>query len=164
MARDRTTETQTGLDVAAAWFRERLAGLASEPAREGLRAAAVETAPLSQGVMPPLYARDEDESYLLLEGEVEFHVGDERLRASAGDVVVAPRGVARTFRVLSQRARWLVVTSVRSLAGYEAFSRAVARPSAEGGEWPSVEEAAAVASVAAANGIDVLGPPGALPA
>jgi quercetin dioxygenase-like cupin family protein len=164
MPSDRTTGTQTGLDAAAEWFRERLTGLATEPARDGMRAAAVETAPLPQGVMPPLYARDEDESYLLLEGEVEFHVGDERLRAAAGDVVVAPRGVARTFRVLSRRARWLVVTSVRSLAGYEAFGRAVARPAVPGGRWPSVDEAAAVATVAAANGIDVLGPPGALPA
>jgi quercetin dioxygenase-like cupin family protein len=163
MPSDRTTGTQTGLDVAAGWFRERLAGLTTEPAREGMRAAAVETAPLPRGVMPPLYARDEDESYLLLEGEVEFHVGDECLRASAGDVVVAPRGVARTFRVLSRRARWLVVTSVRSFAGYEAFGRAVALP-LRGGGWASADEAAAVAAVGAANGIDVLGPPGALPA
>ena len=49
-------------------------------------------------------------------------------------------------------------------SGYEAFGRAVALPSVQGGEWSSLEEAAAVASVAAANGIDVLGPPGALPA
>ena len=46
--------------------------------------------------------------------------------AQSGDVVVAPAGVAHTFRVESTDARWLVLTRVRSVERYEDFARAVA--------------------------------------
>jgi hypothetical protein len=110
--------------------------------------------------MPPLHRRNEDERYRVLEGELTFYVGDQVVRAGAGDVVVAPRGVRRTFRVESEWARWLVVTRVCSAERFEDFGRALARPAAD---WPSPDEAAAVAAIGAANGIEVLGPPGSLP-
>src|SRR3954468_21939585 len=114
--------------------------------------------------MPPLLRRDEPETYRVLEGEVVFFVGNDMVWAGSGDVVVAPAGVARTFRVASAEARWLVLTRVASLERFHDFGRAVSRPvprPAEG--WPSAEERSAVEAMAAANGIELLGPPGALP-
>jgi uncharacterized cupin superfamily protein len=114
--------------------------------------------------MPPLVRRNVDETYSVIEGEMAFFVGDELVWAGAGDVVVAPAGAPRTFRVDSESARWIVLTHSRALDLYIDFGRAVSTrhrdPSAG---WPSEEEHAAVAAIAAANGIELLGPPGALP-
>lgn len=152
-------------DVAGAWFREQLAGTGERAAGRLGRQVVLESARLGRGLMPPLHAHDEDESYQVLEGEIVFHVGGETVRARAGDVVVAPRHVPRTYRVESERARWLVVTSLRSLSLYEDFQRALAPAGPGEGTllWPSEDEEAAVAGIAAANGIEILGPPGSLP-
>jgi quercetin dioxygenase-like cupin family protein len=154
-------------DAGSRWFRDRLADLPLEAGRGAGRIAAIESAPLPAGTMPPLHVRDRDESYHVLLGSVTFFVGDETITASAGEVVVAPAGVPRTFRVTSETARWLVLTELDSVARYEDFTRAVAQgwdvEGASAGTWPSEEEAAAVSAVGAANGIVVLGPPGMLP-
>ena len=127
------------------------------------RLAVVELRAVAHGAMPPLHTRAEDETYHVLEGEISFYVGRETTHARPGDLVIAPSGVPRTFRVTSAQARWLVLTSVRSLARYEDFARAVVPPNADR-DWSTPEDAAAVAAIAAANGIEVLGPPGMLPA
>ena len=152
------TESPSAGAAGTAWFADRLAGLAGGLA-EG-RATVVERSAPAES-MPPLHTRDRDESYLVLEGEIVFHVGGETVQAAAGDAVVAPRGVERTFRVVSERARWLVLTAVRSAERYADFLRAVARPVE--GRWPSPDEHAALTALAAANGIAILGPPGSLP-
>lgn len=112
------------------------------------------------GVMPPLRRRHEDESYRVLEGAVTFFVDGEEVPAGPGDVVVAPGGATRTFRIESEDARWLVLTRVSSLLRYEDFGRALAEPSARD---LTPEELAGLRVIAAANGIEILGPPGAVP-
>jgi mannose-6-phosphate isomerase-like protein (cupin superfamily) len=145
-------------DPAGAWFAEQVAATAA-----GGQVAMVERS-AAAGSMPPLSRRAHAETYRVLEGEVLFFVGTDVVCASAGDVVVAPPGVARTFRVASEVARWLVLTQVRSLERFTDFGRAVtaAIPSPPDG-WPSEDERATVAAIGAANGIELLGPPGALP-
>jgi mannose-6-phosphate isomerase-like protein (cupin superfamily) len=152
-------------EAAGEWFRDRLAGTADRAAGRLARAVVLESPSFRRGVMPPLYTHDVDESFQVLEGEVVFHVGGETVQASAGDVVVAPRHVPRTFHVLSERARWLVVTSLRSLARYEDFQRAVAPAEPDSGcaAWAGEEDHATLSGIAAANGIEILGPPGLLP-
>lgn len=145
------------------WFFDEVTRVASSstPADE----AAIVERHAAAGAMAPLHVRGVDESHLVIDGEISFFVGDETVTARAGEVVVAPRGVARTFRVESEPgARWLVVTRVRSLQRYSDFGRAVSRPVAcpESG-WPSPEDEAAVTAIAGANGIELLGPPGLLP-
>jgi mannose-6-phosphate isomerase-like protein (cupin superfamily) len=143
------------------WFADQVASAATSP--HGHAAMVERTAP--EGSMPPLLRRDEPETYRVLSGEVVFFVGEELVRAGAGDVVVAPPGVARTFRVASEDARWLVLTQVRSLERFTDFGRAVSAPLADPrAGWPSQSERAGVASIGEANGIELLGPPGALPA
>jgi hypothetical protein len=121
------------------------------------------TAP--QGHMSPLHIRDEDESYRVLRGEVTFYVGDQRVTAHPGDVIDAPRGVARTIRAESDCARWLVMTTVTSLERYADFGRAFAAPMDDPyGGWPSSDEESSLAAISAANDIELIAPPGAVPA
>jgi uncharacterized cupin superfamily protein len=115
-----------------------------------------------RGLMAPLHARDEDETFRVIAGEVTFFVGDELVHARAGDVVVAPRGVPRTYRIDSDGARWLVLTRVASVRRFEDFGRALAPPLPTA-DWPSPDELRSLSALAAANGIELLGPPGTLP-
>lgn len=151
-------------DVAASWFFDNVRSSAFDPASTGERFALVEHA-APAGSMAPLYRRSRDESYAVLEGEVTFFVGDEIVPASAGDVVVAPAEVARTFRVESDRARWLIHTRVTSLERFEDFGRAVSPPATaeQAVDWHLSQDAASLAAIAQANGIEVVGPPGRLP-
>src|SRR3712207_5600637 len=43
--------------------------------------------------------RNEDESFYVLEGEMTFYVGEERVKAEAGAFVYGPRGVPHGFEV-----------------------------------------------------------------
>ena len=52
------------------------------------------------GVDPHLHKRHSD-SFFVLEGEVEFHVGDEVLHATPGAYVLAPPNVVHWFRNVS---------------------------------------------------------------
>ncbi|MEA2413132.1 MAG: hypothetical protein QOC77_3693 [Thermoleophilaceae bacterium] len=152
----------TEQQIAADWFVEQVASAASSAC--GGQVTMVErSAP--EGSMPPLLRRDERETYRVLSGEVVFFVGSDAVWAGPGDVVVAPAGAPRSFRVASEDARWLVLTRVRSLDRFADFGRAVSAPLPDpAAGWPSQVEQATVASMAAANGIELLGPPGALPA
>ena len=154
--------TEIERDAAESWFVQQLASIASDETCETQAAMVERSAPI--GFMPPLHARDEDETYRMLAGAVTFFVGSEEIEAEPGDVVIAPAGTERTFRVESEGARWLVLTRVASLERFLDFGRAVAAPvesPAEG--WPHADDLAMVAAMGEANGIDVLGPPGALP-
>jgi quercetin dioxygenase-like cupin family protein len=116
------------------------------------------------GEMAPLHRRDEAETYRVVAGEVTFWVAGEVVRAGEGDVVVAPSGAVRTWRAESDGARWVVVTRVTAPDRFVDFGRAMSPPlAARCREWPSASELATVASIAAPNGIELLGPPGALP-
>jgi mannose-6-phosphate isomerase-like protein (cupin superfamily) len=139
----------------AAWFADEAAA-----ATAGSQVAMVERSART-GEMPPLLRRDEREAYRVLEGTVTFYVDDDVIEAAAGHVVVAPAGAARTFRVESERARWLVLTTVSSLERFNDFARA--RAVAGCGESWSPEERQALAAIGEPNGIELLGSPGALP-
>jgi len=120
------------------------------------------------GDMAPLHLhRTDDEAWCLLEGEMSFFVGDNRpVRIQAGAVAFGPKGVPHTYRVEGEHdARWLAVCTPGDFGG---FVLAASRP-AEGpglpppGDPPSEQEVAAITALAAEHGIELLGPPGALP-
>jgi quercetin dioxygenase-like cupin family protein len=52
------------------------------------------------GVSPHFHKRHSD-SFYVLEGEVEFHVGDEVVQGSSGTYVLAPHGAVHYFRNVS---------------------------------------------------------------
>lgn len=115
------------------------------------------------GDAPPLHVhRTQDETFFVVAGELRLEVGGDEVLLRAGDCVCAPRGVPHGYRVESpDGARWLVITSG---GDFERFVRAVSRPAAtadlpERSAPPAPEEAAALGAVAAAHGIDLVGPP-----
>lgn len=108
------------------------------------------------GPAAPLHVhRCEDETFYVLEGELTLLVGGEVHRAGPGSLVHAPRDVPHTFAVDSPTARWLVISSP---AGFEEFVARLGTPVDAAGE-PATPDAEQLAAVAAAFGIEILGPP-----
>jgi quercetin dioxygenase-like cupin family protein len=119
-----------------------------------------QTAP--RGDSPPLHLHvEEDEAFHVLEGELRFSLDGEERAVGAGETAIAPKGVPHTYRVESDRGRWLVVTTHRQ---FEDFVRTMARP-AETDDLPPPAgpppPGAIDALVAKAKqfGIEILGPP-----
>jgi quercetin dioxygenase-like cupin family protein len=148
--------------ASASWFVDELASAAIEAGRDGRKTTLAERSARA-GHMAPLHRRDEPETYRVIEGRLTFYVDGDVVVAEGGDVVVAAAHAQRTYRADSD-ARFLVLTRVRALDRYIDFGRAVAPPlAASASGWPSAEELHTLTSIAAANGIEILGPPGALP-
>ena len=72
------------------------------------------------GASPPLHTHPQDESYVVLEGRLTLRAGEERFELEAGGAAVVPMGVAHTFRVDTDTARVLVLSTP---AGLERFIR-----------------------------------------
>ena len=119
----------------------------------------LERAARGRGLMPPLQAHPEDTTYAVLTGEITFYVGADVVPARPGTVVLVRAGVAHTFRVESDCARWRVSTAVASVTRFDDLGRALAQPGAM-----TEDDEAAVTAIAGANAIRILGSPGALPA
>jgi quercetin dioxygenase-like cupin family protein len=81
---------------------------------------------LPRHASPPLHTHPQDESYIVLEGQLTVHAGSERFRLDAGATGVVPASVAHTFRVDSDTARVLVLSTP---AGIERFVRDGSDPS-----------------------------------
>jgi quercetin dioxygenase-like cupin family protein len=69
---------------------------------------------------PPLHTHPQDESYIVLEGQLTVQAGSERFELGVGSTAVVPARVAHTFRVESDTARVLVLSTP---AGLERFVR-----------------------------------------
>lgn len=67
-----------------------------------------------------MHTHPQDESYVVLDGEMTVVSGTERFVLRAGDVCAVPTGAAHTFRVDSETARVLVLSTP---AGIERFVR-----------------------------------------
>jgi len=72
-----------------------------------------------EGSGPPKHVHAEhDEIWYVLQGQFRFALGDDEFIASAGDVVVGPRGVPHTFCARTADARML---DIHSPGGFERF-------------------------------------------
>jgi quercetin dioxygenase-like cupin family protein len=69
---------------------------------------------------PPLHTHPQDESYIVLDGQLTVVGGSDRFELGPGGTAVIPMGVAHTFRVDSETARVLVLSTP---AGIEEFVR-----------------------------------------
>ena len=69
---------------------------------------------------PPLHTHPQDESYIVLEGQLTVQAGGRRFELAPGAAAVVPMGVAHTFRVDSNTARVLVLSTP---AGLEEMGR-----------------------------------------
>lgn len=113
----------------------------------------VELLDVPAGDMPPLHLhRSHDEGFFVLDGEVTLFQPGTEVTLRTGDFFLAERGIPHTYRVGDEPAHVLVHSSP---AGFERFVAGVAA-------LPEPDPAA-LAEIAAANDIDLLGPPGTMP-
>jgi quercetin dioxygenase-like cupin family protein len=115
-----------------------------------------------RGDSPPYHIHHtEDESFHLIEGELVFLADGETKRVLPGETHLAPKDVPHTYRVVSEQARWLVITTH---GDFERFVREAARP-AQANELPpsagppTPEEQKALGELALRHGIELIGPP-----
>jgi quercetin dioxygenase-like cupin family protein len=106
---------------------------------------------------------DEEEAFYLLDGEMELEVDGRFLHARPGTFALVPRGATHRFRVLTDTARVLTISSSPEGAtggGTPVFFHAVGEPaSAPVLPVPAPPDVETVASVAARCGIELVGPP-----
>jgi quercetin dioxygenase-like cupin family protein len=129
----------------ALWFLGTLARLKLDGKQTAGRFALIEML-FPRGAAPPLHSHPQDETFYVLDGEVTAWVVDDELAArdnadppgwlsafarpcAAGTTVHAPGGTPHTFRVESDTARMLVLSTP---AGIEDYVRALAEPA----QWP----------------------------
>lgn len=87
-----------------------------------------------RGDSVPLHRHDEDmESFYVLEGEVTFFIGDEPgVRTGAGGFAHVPGGTVHGFRIESETARYLILTTPQ----HGEFYRAITLPAQADGSPP----------------------------
>jgi quercetin dioxygenase-like cupin family protein len=135
-------------------------------ARTWVKAAAEQTGGaygLIEQVAPPGMASPwhlhyaEDESFYVVEGEMTFLVGDERISAGPGTYVFGPRGIPHGFRVEGEQpARFLLMATP---GGFESFVLELAEPATGPGfPPPAPPDMANIIPAAAARRIEILGP------
>jgi quercetin dioxygenase-like cupin family protein len=66
---------------------------------------------------PPKHTHPQDETFVVLDGRVTVVAGDERFEVQPGGVAAFPAGVPHTFRVDSETARALVLSTPAGLEG-----------------------------------------------
>lgn len=144
----------------ARWFLNTLTLIKSTGAATGGRLAVAESrAP--RGPASPLHVHHrEAEFFYVIEGELRMWVGGELIEAPEGSLVYGPPDVPHTFAVISDQARFLILTQP---TGFDDFLHDASEPATAltlppaGGPAP---DPARLAAVAAEYGIEILGPPG----
>jgi quercetin dioxygenase-like cupin family protein len=110
-----------------------------------------------RGESVPLHLhRDDMESFYVVEGEITLFVGDRAgVRAGAGSFAHVPGGTVHGFRVESETARYLILTTAR----HGEFYRAITLASRPGG-LPALEsvDGAQIKQAAGDYGVEFVGP------
>lgn len=85
---------------------------------------------LKPGSEPPLHVHQhEDETFLVLEGELKLIAGGEERILRPGESLFAPRRIPHTFQVLTPEVHMIGVITP---AGFEEFFRALGEPKQDG--------------------------------
>lgn len=146
-------------DGEALWFNGALGLLRATSEQTDGRYAAFELRP-PRGFAAPLHAHaDEDEFFLVLEGQVRLQHGDEVIDGIPGTMAYSPRGTSHSFHVDSDTARLLLLFGP---AGVEGFFRDVGTP-ARALTLPPADEPVhtrdELVEIMARHGQTLMGPP-----
>jgi quercetin dioxygenase-like cupin family protein len=113
-----------------------------------------------RGNASPVHVHDrDDETFLLLDGELRVLVGEDDHTAGSGTVAVLPRRLRHAYVVTSATARFL---SLHTPGGFEQFAAEVGEPAQAltlPAEPAGPPDLAALAQAAARHGITILAPP-----
>jgi quercetin dioxygenase-like cupin family protein len=103
-----------------------------------------------RGESIPLHKHDDIESFYVLEGEVSFYLGDKPgMRAVTGTFVHIPGGTIHGFRIESEMARYLILTTPH----HGEFYRAISLPS-----LPANIEDSVIEQACQQYGVELVGP------
>jgi quercetin dioxygenase-like cupin family protein len=145
-------------DGEALWFLGTLAVIKVDGKQTGGRFALFE-AWLPKHAAPPVHSHPQDETFIVLEGDVTVVIGGVSRRCKEGAIASAPGGTPHSFFVHSETARMLTLSTP---AGIEDFVRSLSDPATErripDDDYPYPAKEKIDAAFAAA-GIKVLGPP-----
>jgi mannose-6-phosphate isomerase-like protein (cupin superfamily) len=142
------------------WFIDNLAWIRVEGAETGGAFDLVEVQG-RRGDMPPLHAHHEtDEAFIVLEGRISLHQPGRSVELGPGETFLAAHGIPHVYRVESGQARWLAIGAPGGFADF--VREASDEPAGDG--YPDREpDVAKIAEAAVRHGIELLGPPGAMP-
>ena len=115
---------------------------------------------LPGGGPPPHVHRREQEAFYVIDGEITFHVGEERTVAAAGTFVNMTIGTLHSFKNETDRPARMLISVVP--AGLEQMFFEIGVPLEEGetsASPPTHEEIEKLLAVGARYGIEVLLPP-----
>jgi quercetin dioxygenase-like cupin family protein len=149
--------TTTDIPTAAYWFMGgRMTVLLSGADTDGALNAIDQDLPA--GLATPLHVQPhDDETFVLLDGEIELWVEGQLRRAGAGEAVFVARGTRHAFRVVSDGARLI---SFGTPAGHEHFFALGGAPAPEGSTPPDGPlDMERMGQAAAAARVELLGPP-----
>ncbi|WP_052428163.1 cupin domain-containing protein [Actinopolyspora erythraea] len=141
----------------ALWFGDFLLVVKTPAERTGERFSVLEQT-AAKGAATPWHAHPEDdETMYVVEGELTFYLEDaEPFEVRAGSTVHIPGGAKHAFRVNSETARFVDVTT----AQHENFLREAAVPAAERTVPPDTEpDVARMQAAAQRHKVEILGPP-----
>jgi quercetin dioxygenase-like cupin family protein len=74
---------------------------------------------------PPHFHKYEDESFYILEGVFNFQVGEKKITAGAGELIVLPKNVPHSFNLVTDTAKALLLITP---AGFETVFKEFGRP------------------------------------
>jgi quercetin dioxygenase-like cupin family protein len=99
----------------------------------------------------------DDETFVVLDGTLALWIEGEHVSASAGSVAHVPRGLVHAWRVESESARMIVITT----AAHEQFYRAACTPAPAAVQPPDAGtvDISRIRAAAAAHGVELFGPP-----
>jgi quercetin dioxygenase-like cupin family protein len=141
----------------AIWFFNQLVVVKATAKQTGNAFGLIEQlAPVGPG-SPYHVHRAEDESFYVLEGQLEFISGERRLTGGPGSYVFLPRDIPHGFRVVgTSPARFLVLTTP---GGFEGFVMEVGQPAASLTlPAPMEPDMDKLVAIAARYQIEILGP------
>jgi quercetin dioxygenase-like cupin family protein len=144
-------------DGPAVWFLNTLAIVKARSSETGGAYGLIEQhAPVGSGT-PYHVHRAEEESFYILEGELEFFSESRRFVKGPGAYLFLPRGVPHGYRVVGTSvARFLVLTTP---GGFEGFVTEMGEPAMERTlPEPSAPNMDKLGALAAKYCIDILGP------
>jgi quercetin dioxygenase-like cupin family protein len=153
-----TATWSAGADCESVWFLGTLATIRVAGRAVGDRYALIEFL-LPHAASPPLHTHPQDESYVVLEGVLTVQADQDRFVLEAGGVAAVPMGVPHTFRVESDTAHVIVLSTP---AGLERMIQDASVPATarllppEGTPRPSPEQ---LERIFRAHGQVNLGPP-----
>lgn len=111
------------------------------------------------GGPPPHIHLREEEGFYILDGEITFHIGEQRIVATAGMFANMPIGVPHSFKNETDRPARMLITVAP--AGIEQMFFEVGVPLADGSTTalpPTQEEIAKLLKIAPDYGIEILIP------